>query len=611
MPAQKNRNRPLAPIATPDPAPVVQHKKGSDLAAHLMDPLRSHTAVVISFMTENALRIDAQKVAALLGDDADVFELANGPETHKLQKGLPERLHVFGNSARVYPHGAQWTQRTPRPHILHSAAYLPQLYTTLEHEVLAAEHFESNKQTATAPLTVLSEAVVKGFPSDDRAIVELLPNGQRAVIRGEDLLPGIPLEWLLGKGQKLTGIFDPGTDALDVKPLILPHASPVTVYKHGDVALARVKSVAPTHALVHLWPGSDFRIGVERISSNDLDSAVDLLTEGEVVRVRVLYENGTVVLSMLDVDDDEPAVAAPPLLSGGPPWLDYERPYASIFTAGASVAPPAPGTAGAGGPGDLPGVVLSDAEHAGAQRISEEALLTPPERRTALRSTQMQLEQARHTIAELLEAQKRQGATDKVARALQDQLEAERKGAAELARLHNAAEHQLDALREDLARTKSALVQLKQQRRSTTSRTDAPAEMLFLDPAEQFKFDVQLAWARLVPAVDKSEHPLGGYSSNAHFLASWSSLTEQQRSKTLRAVVDLVAGRTGPLRKREAHPLRVNEGAHAGLTMRGDDVCMRLYVEKGTAGALRLHYWKLGAGGFELHEVVSHDVVKP
>ena len=114
---------------------------------------------------------------------------------------------------------------------------------------------------------------------------------------------------------------------------------------------------------------------------------------------------------------------------------------------------------------------LSGAGHAAADHAGEEALLTPAERRTALRSTQMQLEQARHTIAELLEAQKRQGATDKVARALQDQLEAERKGAAELARLHNAAEHQIDALREDLARTKSALVQLKQQRRSTTSRT--------------------------------------------------------------------------------------------------------------------------------------------
>ncbi|MHA7270690.1 hypothetical protein [Arthrobacter sp. HLT1-20] len=611
MPAQKNRNKLLATVAAPERSPAVGHKNGSDLAAFLMDPQRTHTAVVVTFLPENALRIDAEKVAALLGADVQVFELANGPETHKLQKGLPERLHVFGNSARVYPHGPQWMGRTPRPHILHSAAYLPQLYTILEHEFLAAEHFESSMQSATASLPVLSEAVVKGFPSDDRAMVELLSNGQRAVIRGEDLLPGIPLEWLLHKGQKLTGIFDPATDALDVKSLLLPHASPVTVYKHGDVALARVKSVTPSHALVHLWPGSDFRIGVARISSNDLDSAVDLLTEGEVVRVRVLYENGAVVLSMLDVDDDEPAVPAPPLLRGGPPWLDYDRPYASIFNSTTAVASLAPGTAGAGNPAGLSGVGLAGGEPPGTDLASGEALLTPAERRTALRSTQMQLELARHTIAELLEAQKRQGATDKVARALQDQLEAERRSAAELARLHNTAERQIEALREDLARTKSALVQLKQQRRSTTSRTDAPAERLFLDAAEQFKFDVQLAWARLVPAVEKAAHPLSGYGCSAQFLASWSGITEQQRSKTLRAVVDLVAGMTGSLRKREAHPLRLNEGAHAGLTLRGEDVCMRLYVEKGTAGALRLHYWKLGAGGVELHEVVSHDVVKP
>lgn len=57
--------------------------------------------------------------------------------------------------------------------------------------------------------------------------------------------------------------------------------------------------------------------------------------------------------------------------------------------------------------------------------------------------------------------------------------------------------------------------------------------------------------------------------------------------------------------------LRLNEGAHAGPTLRGGDVCMRLYVEQGTAGALRLHYWKLSSGGLELHEVVPHDVVKP
>jgi hypothetical protein len=88
-------------------------------------------------------------------------------------------------------------------------------------------------------------------------------------------------------------------------------------------------------------------------------------------------------------------------------------------------------------------------------------------------------------------------------------------------------------------------------------------------------------------------------------------LPAPQRTKALRAVVDLVADRTGPLRNRKPHVLRENEGAHAQARMRGEDVCMRLYVEQGTAAALRLHYWKLKSGGFELHEVVPHDAVKP
>ncbi|MFQ4147650.1 hypothetical protein AAGW05_02965 [Arthrobacter sp. LAPM80] len=605
MPAQKNRKR-LPPPEDSRAAQIfpVHRKSGSALAEYLMDPARAHAVVVVSFIPGAALRIDAAAVAAQVGAEAEVFEVANGVETHHLQHGLPEHLHVFGTGARVYPHGPQWAARTPNPHVPHHASQLPALYQTLENEVLAAEHFQSPRQTSTGPLAVVSEAVVKGFPSADRAMVELVPSGEQAVIRGEDLLAGIPLDWLVSKGQRLTGSIDPAGHVLDVKDLLLPRPSPVTVYKSGDVALARVKSVQPSHAVAILWPGSDFRIGVERISSNDLDSAEDLLTEGEVVRVRVLYENGAVLLSMLDVDDDEPAVPAPPLLRGGPPWLVFERPYASLFTAGTPAPAPAQGSPAATGAGREPGL-------SGVELARPEALLSAAERRTALQSTQMQLESARRTIAELLAEQKRRGATDKVARALQDQLEVEQHEAVKLARLHNAAVHQLDALKDELARAKASLVQLRQQRRSASNRTENAPETLFLDPAEQFNFDLTLAWARTVPAADKAAHPLGSYGSNQHFLESWAALNEQQRAKTLRAVVDLVAGRTGPLRKREPHVLRLKEGAHAGATLRGEDVCWRLYVEQGTAGALRLHYWKLASGGLELHEVVTHDVVKP
>jgi len=132
-----------------------------------------------------------------------------------------------------------------------------------------------------------------------------------------------------------------------------------------------------------------------------------------------------------------------------------------------------------------------------------------------------------------------------------------------------------------------------------------------LAPEEQFHFELTAEWARRVPASDKAAEPLGDYVIGPQFLASLALLTSTQRTKALRAVVDLVAARQGPLHNRKPHLLRENEGAHAPARTRGEDICMRLAVEQGTAGALRLHYWKLKAGGFELHEVVTHDAVKP
>ena len=605
MPSQKNRNRLLLAAEEPSAA-AVHHLSGSELARHLHDPQRAHTVVVISHLPGNPLRVDTASLATTLGGDAQLFELANGIETRRLEVGLTGNLHVFGNAVRVYPHGPDWRSRTSRPHLLQHTTQLPKLYENIRREVLTARDWPPQPQPVTAPVPVLAEAAVMGFPSPDRALVQLLHTSTQAVIRSEELLPNIPLEWLVDKDQVLAGIFDPATGAFDIRSLVLPRVSPIKQYQHGDVALARVTSVRPDHALVHLWPGSNFRIGVEDISSNDLDSAEDLLTEDEVVRVRVQYNNGTVRLSMLDVDDDEPAVTAPSLLRGGPPWLDLDRPYASISLRAAAIASPSPngqddgsgtGPSGVGPQPPDPGI--------------EEPHPTTAQRRNALQSTQLELDTARHAIDELMAAAKRQGATERAARALQDQLERDRAVAADLARRLNAAEHQVASLKADLARTKTSLVELRQKGRLAASRTEKVAQALFMDPVEQFYFELHQAWAQIVSPSEKANHPLGEYTLGPHFLPSWEVLTEPQRARTLRAVVDLVAHRKGPLHNREPHHLRQNEGAHAGAVTRGADVCMRLSIEQKTPGALRLHYWKLPTGMLELHEVVTHDVVKP
>ncbi len=617
MPAQKKRRKPLAAAIEPDPTgPPVFHLPGTAVAELLVGAERSGTAVVVSYKADaGACRIDAPALARLLDGEAEVYELQNGAETLRLQAGLPEGLEVYGTGARVYPAGPGWPAATPEPRLVYPHTKLAELMQDLAADVRTAAHriAPPSVPAAPKPAAAMATGTVRGFASGDhsRALVKLATTGELATIRAEDLLPGVPLDWLLTPGQQVSGVLENDLHTLDIRALLQRPGSPVTTYRAGDVALARVKSAAATHAVVSLWPGADFRIGVERISSNELDAAEDLLTEGEVVRVRVLYEGGAVVLSMLDVDDDDPHVPAPPLVAGGPPWLDLDRPYASIF------APPVPSAAADAADGTNTTAVLpgTDGETGGGGSGvvpgGEEPALTASERRTALKSTQMELEAARHTITGLLADADLRGATDRIARLWQDKYGAERETADLEARRHAEAERQLAALRAELARTKAKLVNARQQRRSAASKSDPAPAALFTDPVEQFGFDLHNEWARMVPAVDKAAEPLGEYTVGPYFLASLAVLAPPQRAKALRAVVDLVANREGPLRNRKPHVLRENEGAHAPARMRGDDACWRLYVEQGTAAALRLHYWKLKSGGFELHEVVPHDAVKP
>ncbi|WP_104089129.1 hypothetical protein [Arthrobacter sp. GMC3] len=614
MPAQKRRR--FLPEPTPEPDPVylpTTYHSGSSLAKRLMAVERIRPAVVVSYTHDaGSHRIDAAELAQMLGDEADVFEIANGAETRKLEEGLPPGLQIFGTGARLYPAGADFPAIAPEPHVVRGPSNLGRLAEQLLSEIRSAAHTPApTAATAPKPATVTATGYVSGFASEDnsRALVKLVTTGKLVTVRAEDLLPGVPLDWLLKPGQLVTGVLSSDTWILDIHGSLLKQPSPITVYNNGDVALARVRSTNPTHALVTLWPGAEFRIGVERISSNELDSAEDLLTEGEVVRTRVLYESGTVVLSMLDVDDDEPLAGAPALVAGGPPWLDPDRPYASIF---APPAQPAAQETGPGTTGEAGGTATNGASEGPDVALpGQEPALTPAERKTALKSTQMELEKARHTITELLAAANKRGATDKIARALQDQLEDARKEANELARQWHDAQHQADVLRAELAKTKAKLVGAKQQRRSVASRTESSAAGLFMAADQQFGYELTAEWAKRVPASDKAAEPLGDYVIGPQFLASVALLTSAQRTKTLRAVVDLAAARPGPLHNRKPHLLRENEGAHAPARTRGEDICMRLAVEQGTAGALRLHYWKLKAGGIELHEVVTHDEVKP
>lgn len=159
MPAQKNRNRlppaagilPAGQLPGDNPATEVHRVGGAELAKYLRDPDRQLTAVVLSHLPGNPLRLEADVLAAKLGADVQLFELASGIETRRLETGLPGNLHIFGNGARVYPHGTNWQARTTRPLLLQRTAQLPKLYEKIQREVLAAQHRPQQQEPVTSP----------------------------------------------------------------------------------------------------------------------------------------------------------------------------------------------------------------------------------------------------------------------------------------------------------------------------------------------------------------------------------------------------------------------------------------------------------------------------
>ncbi|MFE6967237.1 hypothetical protein ACFVAJ_19315 [Agromyces sp. NPDC057679] len=149
--------------------------------------------------------------------------------------------------------------------------------------------------------------------------------------------------------------------------------------------------------------------------------------------------------------------------------------------------------------------------------------------------------------------------------------------------------------------------------RKNVTPTEPPAAEVpwdaFLDPGEAVRFALYAAWVNRVPAQDKAEFPLPAFGIGHDFAESLRSHDPAVQQKALRCAVDVLTGRLGT---RGIHPLRTGRGGNDLPVMRDDGaVCMRAYVEKNTASARRLHFWKLPDGSLELSRVNVHDDVTP
>jgi hypothetical protein len=419
-------------------------------------------------------------------------------------------------------------------------------------------------------------------PDGTRAILEL-NNGLQVFLPTESTGLDVPLHWILREGMTISGTFDTAKRIFSIAPIHPP--APGESHADGALVPALVQSVGARSADLALVPGHSHTLTLSSISSNEVDLVADLLTEGEVVAVRLHRSNGDIALSMLDVDDAEPVLKAPELVPGGGPWLVPGRDLLRNTSVASSIKLTRQ---------EFETQSASPASGATALQTTELALAAERAKRKQLETELTELRSANH-LHQVHAAE------------LNADIMLGRQQMAEIGDL----QQETYRLRRDLAAANKQLSELRKKLRGVR-REEATTERMFLDPVEDFDFRLNLTWADQIPAADKHRLTLGRYRLGEDFLETLYEQPKEKQRKALKAIVDLLVNDPARLSMREAHQLRTHAsgGSEAVSRNNGQDVCWRLYIEQNVAAARRLHYWKCADGVIELSRVAVHDVTQ-
>ncbi len=413
--------------------------------------------------------------------------------------------------------------------------------------------------------------------------------------------------------------------------------------------LADVAAVADDTVTLRVLPTLSVEVDRAEVTSNPKDLLRELFTVQEVVVCR-LVQLDPPRLQLDDIDDADEPRTAPSLLADGPPWLPQpaaEPPRVTHpFPAGPptlvggppALAPEQPATpatsatststastvepAEARRPSPLDLARRSGAAAAGTAGTpgtpSAPAAAAPaPARPAAARPAEVvsaqQLQQLTELTNELAAERRTRQALSREMQALSAELQVLRDQAAQLearltAETENRTTMQTRYRSADLARQKAV-----RELRSATARADQAAEpelAAFADRVAQFRFEVYLEWVHRIPAADKASKPLAEYTLADDFLDSVEQLAGVSRAKIVSVVVEVLTDQVAGLAGRELHQLRSGPAGSPYLTRPDGATCWRVALQRDTASARRLHYWRT-RGGYELSRVVLHDDFRP
>ncbi len=172
---------------------------------------------------------------------------------------------------------------------------------------------------------------------------------------------------------------------------------------------------------------------------------------------------------------------------------------------------------------------------------------------------------------------------------------------------------EVERLQERYRTLDRARLKLAKQLKSATDRAeqDNGGGPYFVDPEEQFRFEVYVEWVRRIPAGEKSSTPLAEFFLGPEFLASLDRVEGISREKVVAVVVEVLTGLANTMMSRDMHPLRQADGPASPVVTRADGgVCWRVAIQREAPSARRLHFWRV-QDWYELSRVVVHEDYRP
>jgi len=620
--------------------------------------------------------IDAEEIKRQVGDLGEVVVLPTGDVSWAFSHAMPRMTQVYGGAGRVYDVGHEWALDAYRSPLrfAYSAHDSARVVDLLVSDALAGAVRAGLAGGPSEPDVPATRGTVRTIVEPTTAMIVLDDDDGLPVTFRADLLDlGLPVSRLVRRGQRVAGHLRKDARRIELRRMLRPPLEYLAAYAAGDVILARVAQVADDELVLNPHPTVRVTVPRARITDNPNDMVSDLFTLGETVLARVVTPAPDMQLRLDDVDDDA-HVAVPPLLEGGPPWLTLVDPRAALAeaqrhsvlegadtertgtvaalaaasgtaapglgtpaghppeppptpaqlfgtasedqasegTGRAGAAPPVPrGTSvpAAAGPDGASPPTGRDGAPADTDGVPDLHGETTPSRPRAVAAKPVPVAPLFGASAADTQAERQQiGEQKRTIEYLQHQLRSSEellaRREAELAS-QRAKYRDADKKRQDLVKKVQALT--AQQAREADDLSHA-----FADPEEQFRFEVQLTWARMISAGEKAARPLAGYRLGPDFLRTLDALEGVSRDKVVAVVVEVLTGIAVQKSGRDLHQLRTSDGGGAPYVVRPEDGAQawRVALQRETPQARRLHYWRLG-DTYELSRVVRHDDMTP